>query len=387
MRNKEGSVTNPFVYGKVARGECFADREREIAELSSDILSGQNVILFSPRRYGKTSLILEVLDRVRAQGVLAVYLDLFKVVSEEDFVAAYAKEIARLCGGGIRAALNRIRSLLPRLIPKVVVKGEGVEVELEFEFDLRGAREPLLDDLFEAVAVLAREREKQAVVVFDEFQEIAGWDEGERVQRQMRAHFQHHAQVAYIFMGSKRHLMQDIFQSKNRPFYRFGKHLPLGKIPEEEFAAFIEARFKSTGFQVEEGAPHRILEITENHPYYTQLLCHVLWDRQRDERLITADHVALGVEEVLSREAHAFHEIWEALPLRARQLLVALAREESPQVEIYSTKFLRRHNLGSASSVQRALERLLSEELLERVDGKYEFTDVFFKRWLRREFT
>jgi len=380
-------MRNPFVYGKVARGEFFADREQEIAELSSDILSGQNVILFSPRRYGKTSLILEVLDRVRAQGVLAVYLDLFKVTSEEGFVSAYAKEIARLCEGGIRSALKRIRSLLPRLVPKVVVKGEGVEVELEFEFDLRGEREPLLDDLFEAVATLAREREKQAVVVFDEFQEIAIWDEGERVQRQMRAHFQHHKQVAYIFMGSKRHLMQDIFQNKNRPFYRFGKHFPLGKIPEEEFAAFIEERFTSTGFRVEEGVPHKILEVTENHPYYTQLLCHVLWDRLRDERVVTADHVALGVEEVLSREAHAFHDMWDTLPLKARQLLVALAKEGDPGVEIYSSKFLQKHNLGPASSVQRALERLLADEILERVNGAYEFTDVFFKRWIRREFT
>jgi len=211
--------------------------------------------------------------------------------------------------------------------------------------------------------------------------------EEERVQRQMRAHFQHHPEVAYLFMGSKRHLMQDIFRNKNRPFYRFGKHFPLGKIPEAEFTAFIEARFKSTGFQVQEGTPHRILEVTENHPYYTQLLCHVLWDRLQDERVVTVDHVALGVEEVFSREAHAFHDMWDALTLKARQLLVALAREESPRVEIYSSRFRQKHNLGPASSVQRALERLLAGEILERMNGAYEFTDVFFKRWLRREFT
>jgi hypothetical protein len=377
-------MKNPFVYGKVARGESFADRERELAELSSDILSGQNVIVFSPRRYGKTSLILEVLDRVRAQGALTLYLDLFKVVSEDDFVASYAREVARLLEGGVRTVLNRIRSLLPRLVPKVTVKGEGIEVE--FEFDLRGKREPLLDDLFEAVATLAAERGKPAAVVFDEFQELAAWDEEERVQRQMRAHFQHHPQVAYIFLGSKRHLMQDIFQNQNRPFYRFGKHFPLGKIPEEEFALFIESRFADTGFRVEEGVPERILAVTENHPYYTQVLCHVLWDRLRDEKVVTREHVDQGVEEVLSREAHAFHDIWDTLPLKAKQLLVALATEGTPRAEIYSAKFLQRHNLGPASSVQRAVAHLLSDEILERVDGAYEFTDVFFKRWLQLEF-
>ena len=378
-------MKNPFVYGKVVRGECFADRTREIAELTSDILSGQNVILFSPRRYGKTSLIMEVLDRVREEGVLTLYLDLFKVVSEEDFVSAYAREIAKLCGKGIRSALRRIRRLLPRLIPKVTVKGESVEAEIEFEFDLRGEREPLLDELFEAVATLAREQGKSAVVVFDEFQEIAIWDREERVQRRMRAHFQHHREVAYVFMGSKRHLMQDIFQDKSRPFYRFGKHFTLGKIPPVEFAAFIRERFESTGFKVESDVPERIIAEAENHPYYTQLLCHVLWDLLRDAGVVREGDVALGVEEVITQEAHAFQELWDSLPLKARQLLAALAKEGTPRVEIYSGDFLIKHNLGPASSVQRALERLLSEGILERMDGAYEFTDVFLKRWLERE--
>jgi len=225
-------MRNPFVYGKVARGECFADRAREVEELSADILAGQNVILFSPRRYGKTSLILEVLDQLRTQGVLTVYLDLFRITSEEEFVAAYAREIARLCGGGMKAVLKKVRELLPRLIPRVSLKGEGFEVE--FTFDLRVEREPLLADLFEAVATIARERGRPAAVVFDEFQEIARWDKGEKIQRTMRAHFQHHPEVSYVFMGSKRHLMHELFQNKNRPFYRFGKHFPLGKIPKEE---------------------------------------------------------------------------------------------------------------------------------------------------------
>ena len=379
-------MNNPFIYGKIARGEYFADREREIAELTSDILAGQNVILFSPRRYGKTSLIMEVLDRVRAQGTMTVYIDLFTVVSEEEFVSAYAKEVAKLCGRGPKSVLRQLRGLFPRLIPKVTLRGKGIGFDIEFEFDLRGNHEPILDDLFEAVATLSRKKGKPAVVVFDEFQEIRDWDKGERVQRKMRAHFQHHPEVAYVFMGSKRRLMQDIFQNVNRPFYRFGKHLVLGKIPPGDFAAFIRRRFESTGFRVEEGAPERILAATENHPYYTQLLCHVLWELLRDKGVVGERDVDVGIDEVIAREAHAFHELWDALPLRARQLLVALVREGTPRVEIYAGEFLRKHNLGSASSVQRAVERLVAAEVLERMDGQYEFTDVFFKRWIQKEF-
>ncbi len=379
-------MENPFVYGKVARGDSFADRVAEIRELLADITSSQNVILFSPRRYGKTSLILEVLDRVREEGLLAIYLDLFKVTSEESFVTAYAKQVAQLQTGGIRPMLQRLRELLPRLVPKVVLKNEIAGVEVEFEFDPRGDRAPLLDDLFEAVATLSIERGKKAVVVFDEFQEIADWDESEKVERQMRAHFQLHQTVSYIFMGSKRHLKQEIFQNKNRPFYRFGKHFPLEKIPRNEFSVFIQKRFEGIGVQIATPVVDEILDVTEDHPYYTQLLCHILWDRTRDEKVVTRADVSLAVADVFLREAHAFHDLWDMLPLKARQLLVAFAKEENPQVQLYSNDFLQKHNLGPASSVQRAVARLVTEEILEKVNGGYQFTDVFFKRWIKREF-
>jgi len=148
-------MENPFVYGKVVRGKYFADREAEIAELKNDIASSQNVIVFSPRRYGKTSLILEVLDRVKAEGLLTCYIDLFKVTSQETFIAAYAREVARLQGGRIQTMLKKIRDLLPRLVPKVVMKGEKVDLEVEFEFDPRADKGPLFDNLFEAVATMS----------------------------------------------------------------------------------------------------------------------------------------------------------------------------------------------------------------------------------------
>jgi hypothetical protein len=380
-------MENPFVYGKVARGESFADREAESEELMADIASGQSVIIFSPRRYGKTSLILEVLDRAREVGLLTVYLDLFKVTSEEGFITTYAKEVAKLQTGGVRFILRNLRELLPRLVPKVVLKSEKAGVEVEFEFDPRSERDPLLDDLLEAVTIMGKKSNKRAVVVFDEFQEIADWDAARNVERQMRSHFQLHQNVSYIFMGSKRHLMQEIFQSKNRPFYRFGKHFPLEKIPRNEFSTFVQKRFGETGVQIAAPLINEILNVTEDHPYYTQLLCHILWGRTHEARTVTTDDVSSALQEVFLREAHAFHDLWDMLPLKARQLLVALAKEENYQVRVYSNDFLQKHNLGSASSVQRAVFRLMTEEILEKVDGGYQYTDAFFKRWIRNELT
>ena len=375
-------MDNPFIYGKVARGEYFADRESEIQELLSDIAASQSVIIFSPRRYGKTSLIFEVLDRARQKGFLGLYLDLFRVTSKEAFVSAYAREIARLYQGGARSVLRKLKELLPRLIPKVVLKDDRTDVEWEFEFDVRGEKIPLIEDLFEAVAKIGARQGKRAVVVFDEFQEIIKWDAGNQIERQMRSHFQMHGEVSYIFMGSKRHLMQDLFQNKNRPFYRFGKHFPLGKIPEGDLSEFIRTRFDRTGFRIEPGTIEEILKVTEHHPYYTQLFCSVIWEAKRSEQVISESDIRQGVHEVLTRESHAFHDLWDVLPFKARQLLVAFAREAGESKQIYSDIFLKKYNLGSASSVQRALERIQREEILEKINGEYKFGDVFFKRWI-----
>jgi len=379
-------MENPFVYGKIVRGEAFADRDAEIDELTRDIATSQNVILFSPRRYGKSSLILEVLDRVGNEGVLSLYLDLFKVISEEGFISAYAREVARLQTGGMQSVLRTLRELLPRLVPKVALRDERSGLSIEFEFDPRGVRAPLLDDLFEAVARVAAKAGRRAVVALDEFQEITTWDKEGAVERQMRTHFQLHDNVSYVFMGSKRHLMEEIFRNRNRPFYRFGKHFPLEKIPRDAFGRFIRERFGKGGIVASDPAIASILDVTEDHPYYTQLLCHILWNRAGEMKSLTSDDVDRAVEEVFSREAHAFHDQWDGLPLGARQVLAALAKEEGDQLQLYSSDFLQKHNLGSASSVQRAVSRLIAEEVLERHGGEYLFNDVFFKRWIVREF-
>lgn len=376
------AMNNPFIYGTVARGEYFADRESELQELTNDILNSQNVIIFSPRRYGKTSLILEVLDKVRQDGVLALYLDLFKVTSKPKFIAAYAQEISKLYQGSLRAVLKKVKDLLPRLIPKVIIKGE--QPEIEFEFDPRSKEAPLLDDLLEAVHTLSQNWGEKAVVVFDEFQEITSWDTDGEVERGMRSHFQMHPNVSYIFMGSKRSLMADIFQNKNRPFYRFGKHLPLGVIPKAAFSKFIWKRFAQTGVKVTKSVIDRILDLTENHPYYTQLLCHVLWDRKREERVVKSEDLPESLEEIFRREAHAYYDLWDGLSLRAKQVLIALAIEDRPK--IFSNAFLQRHQLGPASSVQRVLERLHRDEMLEKINNEYQYTDIFFKLWVRENF-
>ncbi|MEA2081433.1 MAG: hypothetical protein U9O97_01645 [Elusimicrobiota bacterium] len=271
--------------------------------------------------------------------------------------------------------------MLPGIIPKIVIAGAG-EWKFEFEFDRIKKITPILDDLLTAVSSKADREKKKAVVVFDEFQEITNYGDDE-IERKMRSVFQSHNNVSYIFMGSKRHMMNELFNNSNRPFYRSGKHFPLGKIEKTEFKTFIEKWLKSGKYQCEEGVIEHILDVTESHPYYTQMLCHIIWEEARNYK-IDKKTVELSVEKLFAREADAFFSVWESLSNGQSKLLLALARDETS--EIYGSKFIKRYNISSPSSVQKAVKALTEKEIIIKEDGIYKISDIFLKEWLRIKF-
>ena len=372
-------MKNPFVYGETVSGENFCNRTREIKELVADIKNCQNVIIFSPRRYGKTSLIKQVLQKVKAKGVLTFYIDLYPAINKRKFIELYAGAISSGLPGGVRQVVKKIKEYLPRIIPKVVMEEQSVH--FEFEFDHTSNISPHIDDLFVAVKKVADQKKKTAVVVFDEFQEIANFDDDE-IERKMRSVFQNHRNVSYIFMGSKTHLMRDIFNNPNRPFYKSGKHFPLDKIDPNELSLFAKKKFSDQVIDIGHNELNSILNNTECHPYYFQMLCHVLLELCMDSRVITEVDIDEALNILISRESSVYIAIWEELTIKQKNLMVALAKEEYP--EVFSNKFLETYGLGSSSSIQKALKKLLKKELVQQKNGSYVIYDLFFKKWIRR---
>ena len=372
-------MKNPFIYGETVSGDNFCDRVPEMKELVSDIKNGQNVIIFSPRRYGKTSLIKQALRKVKAQGILTFYIDLYPAINKGKFIEIYAGAISAGIPGGARQVVKKIKEYLPRVIPKIVMDDQSFH--LEFEFDRTGSISPNIDDLLCAVNKEAERQNKSAVVVFDEFQEIADFDDDE-IERKMRSVFQNHRNVSYIFMGSKTHLMRDIFNNPNRPFYKSGKHFPLGKIDHEELSLFAKKKFSGQNIVIGNNELNRVLDSTECHPYYFQMLCNVLWELCMDSRVITKDDIRKALDILISRESSVYIAMWEELTIKQKNLMVALAKEESP--EVFSKKFLETYGLGPSSSIQKALKKLLKRELIQQENGSYIVYDLFFKKWIRR---
>ena len=377
-------MKNPFVFGDVVKGKHFTNREDEIRELTSDLSSRQNILLFSPRRYGKTSLILKVLDNLKKEDIIPVYVDLFRITSVHTFVKIYTAAITKAAATKLEEAVQFLKTNFPTIVTKLVVKTSEPR---EFEFDFEAAKKDMdkvLDDLYDLPQKIATKRKRQLVVVFDEFQEITALNLP--IERSLRAKIQHHDKVAYCFMGSKRHLLDGLFLDKNKPLYRIAKSVPLGKIPAEKFKTFIHSRFKSVDMGIEGGLTEQILKLTACHPYYTQQLCHEIFNicfSKKEVSTITLKDIEVAKDKCISAQSYAYSTVWDGLAGKQKDLILALAL--NPEANIYSQEFLTEHELGAPATVQTAVKALEKKGLLDRQNGSYSISDIFLVEWIKKK--
>lgn len=376
-------MENPFIFGDVVKGDYFTDREEELRTLTLDLASGQNILLFSPRRYGKTSLIIRVLDNLKTKGIIGIYVDLFRATSLQNLGKIYADAITRATASKIEEAVRFVKEHFPAIVPRITVKGgEPADFELDFEAPRRDL-EKWLDEIYDLPQKIAQRKKKRLVVVFDEFQEAAALGPGDIVERNLRAKIQHHDRVAYVFMGSKRHLLDELFQDKAKPLYRIAKSMPLGKIPKSKLGSFIRSRFRSVKMTISPQEISQILDTTGCHPYYTQQLCHEIYNAVIPRKKVSTADAEKAAEQCIQTQSYAYTTIWEGLAGKQRELAIALSK--MPGENIYSQNFIARHDLGSASSIQTALEALEKKGILERENGGYSLSDVFFAEWIQKK--
>jgi len=373
-------MKNPFKYGEVVTGEHFFNREREKAELIQAITSTMNVFLYAPRRYGKTSLVLEVLREVEKKRIICVYLDLLRAPNKRKFLEIYAREIAKSITTTIDETITFCKRAFSRFVPKITLKADKIP-EIEFEISWRRETEEVAsEEVIELPQKIAKQKKKRIVVVFDEFPEIANYN-GKEFEGQLRSFIQRHKDVCYIFTGSKRRLLLKMIGDPTRPLYKSGKIMPLGKIPQKEFEAFVEQKFRLGNINISRENLKFIFDITKNHPYYTQMLCWELWESCFSKREILREDIEQTLQIVLDHQGEYFITLWNNFSPHQRLLLLALAQGSSANV--FSKDFIKRFGLGTASSVQKSLRRLIELEIVDKVNDIYEISDVFFEHWLK----
>jgi uncharacterized protein len=375
--------TNPFQYGALALDEAFTDRDGEIAELTSDIRNGQDVVLFAPRRYGKSSLIWRVVQRLVRQGVLVGQIDLMSTPTREKFAERLAKTVHDEMATRLYRARERLGVFAGlRVTPTITVS--PADGSVAFRFDARAGRDDIhatLEELFALPGRIGAGRGRRVALVFDEFQEVAEIDPA--LPKLMRSAFQEQPEVAHVYLGSKRHMMERIFNDENEPFWRSAKQMELGVIDPAVFGPWVRERFEATGKSVTDDVLERAFAITGGHPYATQELFYFVWERTARNRKADLVRLARGVDGALRSENAHFELLWDSLATSQRLVLLALAEEEPAHP--LSTDYQRRHSLPPTPTVQTALGALSRAELVVReARGEYRIAEPFLGEWLRR---
>jgi hypothetical protein len=372
-------AVNPFRYGALALDDEFTDRRAEARELEADIRSGQDVVLFAPRRLGKTSLVWHVSQSLIRKKVLVAHVDLMTTPTKERLAEKLATTIHRDIASRLFRAKERLgvfRGL--RITPTVSIDPDDASVSFTFDAGRRPADiDATLERLLALPAQLAGDRDRRACLVLDEFQEIASIDAA--LPKLMRSVFQEQPEVAHVYLGSARHMMERIFNDENEPFWRSAKRVELGPIAPVEFRAYIESRFERTGRATEPETVDAVLTITGGHPYATQELCYFLWQETADGETAGFGLLEEALAGVLRSEHAHFDLIWDRASGVQRTVLQALAAEAGRPL---SGEYRRRHGLPGASTVQRALEALTRQELIARDEGGHHISEPFLAEWI-----
>lgn len=359
---------NPFEYRLLASGENFIDRDRELKTLLECAKSGQNVTIFSPRRYGKSSLIMEFFHRLSGD-MPAVYIDFNRVNSVSELadrvVSGTAESVFSSFEKGISMVKDTLLSLRPTFAPN---ESGGVSVSLDL---VKTERD--LETALRFPQIVAEKRDIKMVLAMDEFQRINTLN-GDRLERLLRSVIQEQDRVTYIFSGSQVNMLREIFESGDRPFFQSTKVMKLGKLPVKPFEYYIMNSFAKTGFEVDEGTVREILELTEGHPMRTKELCFELWNQMRaGERTVSVKDLL----DVLITNDLYLEDTWNHInSVLQRRTLEALANHEKPHSHITIEKY----RLKSNSHVQRTMKSLERDGIL--YEG--EIVDPFMRLWIKR---
>jgi hypothetical protein len=319
-----------------------------------------------------------MLKKEHGKEIIVCTLDIFNCRSEEQFYKAYANAILKASLSSWEKFITGARKYLGRFAPNVSFTDATQAYELSFGIDLK---EPnlSLDEILDLPQILARDTGKKIVVCIDEFQNIHEYPNSLSFQRTLRAHWQTHDKVCYCLYGSKRHLLMDIFNAYNMPFYKFGDILFLQKISREDWVQFISKRFAATGKQISKELSGKIADAMQNHPYYTQQYSQQVWLRTENECNETILQVALsGLIDQLSL---LFTNIIDSLTTKQINFLLAIV---SGDTHFSSQEVLQKYDLGSSANIKNLKKATLEKDLIDILpNNQIVLQDPSFEYWLK----
>lgn len=371
---------NPFTIQLVQTPKDFCNRTKEMSDLRTFAHNGENVVLFSPRRFGKSSLVMMVQKTLQKEGMLTAYIDLFPIASKKDLIQRLAHGFIKGIGKGIQSQswLNKVKGLFKHIKPVMSVGEEGFNLSLEW--NPKSEMPILLEDLLTGMNAYVEKNGLRASIALDEFQEITELEESKEIEGILRSNIQTQRKISYYFIGSRRRILSDMFNNKNRPFYKSAFNYPLSKISREEFVPFIQKQFRGTNKNCPEKIAGLLYEKADGYPYYVQKLAYLLWEASTAEAEASEAQLEKSSQDLLRLEKADFEALWSGLSLGQRSLLKTLALE--PTRSPYSKDYLEKQGL-SLGGTQKAMKALLSKDLIEEGEKGFQLVDTVMAAWLK----
>ena len=371
-------MKNPFVFGHLSNVSDFVNREDDIRKLKQNIDNQIHTILLSPRRWGKSSLVQVLEQKIGCtKKTVFCHLDMFNISTENEFYHQLSSVILRNTHNKIQELFDSFKYLFTKMTPDISIEA-GDMAKLSIKFDPEKAEASFME-ILNLPEQIAKKKKIKLVVCIDEFQNLERFKDPLMFQQKLRANWQHHQHVVYVLYGSKRSMLSSIFESQSMPFYRFGDVFYLRKIASSHWLKFIQKGFKNTNKKIAKKYAVRIIELMENHTYYVQQLAHTVWNNTSYE--VDEDVFDQSMRDIIGRNAMMFESIYENLSINQIKVLHMLT--DDLLVKITSAEQIRKYDLVSSSNVIQALKSLENKEIIDRFEGPPQFNDPVFRMWLR----
>jgi AAA+ ATPase superfamily predicted ATPase len=368
-------ITNPFVTGGYLGPEYFCNRTEETKRLLDAISSKRNLTLISLRRMGKTGLLKHVkyqLEHLK-KPFAVVYIDLLPTMNGNEMLNALSSALYRVRKSEknfMERMLSIMASLRPRLTMDAFTGEPSIELKIETASGIQSGLETILG--------LISEIKQDIVFMFDEFQQIAKYPE-KNIEQMLRTVIQTYPSVSFIFSGSSKHMLENMFMSPGRPFYQSSELMYLDRIKSDDYNIFIHENFHQARKTIDDGSIDRIFNWTRRHTFYVQYVLNLLFEKV--EKTIGNEQVNEVLLKIITEFEPQYISYRNLLPPHQYRLLMAIAVEDGV-IQPTSGEFIRKNDLTSPSSVSTSLKALAEKEMIVYELNRWNVYDVFFSRWL-----
>lgn len=373
-------VRNPFITSGYVSAEYFCDRKSESRNLIQEIANRNNLALISTRRMGKTGLIQHCFQTPEIQkNYYTFFVDIYATKSLRDFVFSLSKVILEGLKPFGKKALQHFWESVKSLQASVTFDING-NPSLNIGLGDIQAANTTLDEIFHYL----NNANKPCIVAIDEFQQIANYEE-DNMEALLRTYIQHCNNAHFIFAGSQRHVMGNIFMTASRPFYQSVSMMHLESIPLLEYVAFAKRHFENDGKQITSAIIEDIYNRFEGITWYMQKMLHTLYNMTSSGSICDVDMIDEALKSVVDSYKYTYSEILFRMPEKQKELLIAITKDGKAQ-SITSGAFIKKYKLASASSVQSALRGLLEKDFITHEQGIYQIYDRLFGIWLKENY-